>query len=178
MEVLLTESFFFCFYRLIPIVLAVTGITGILSFCYMSVLDVDNEDVTGFSLINIGGRTLTSIFRESLFYLIILVFVALVLYSIIFAWSINAREEPPSEKEFIESLYCRDQVADPITSKTNLIGASHNEIEMIFGKADRKTDIGEQHKGITELGAEYIIKVVFLPVVDRVVWYESALFVG
>lgn len=178
MEALLMESFFFCFYRLIPVVLTITSITGILIFCYMRV-DVDQEKITGSYLVNMGGRTLAFIFREGLYYSILLISVAFILYSTIFAWSIKARIKLPSEREYLESLHNRDiQVVDPISSKTNLIGATHDEVDTIFGKADRNAGICEQYKGVTDWGKEYRIKVVFFPVINRVAWYESELFVG
>ena len=179
MEILFTESFFFCFYRIIPAILAITVIAGILSFCYQRVLTVCQEDVTEFSLVNLAGKTLRFIFREGLFYSIILISATIVLYSIIFAWSIRARKELPSEKEYLVSLYNRDlQAVDPISSKTNLIGATHSEVDMIFGKEDRTIGVYELYKGITDLGTEYRIKVVFVPIINRVVWYESELWVG
>lgn len=124
-----------------------------------------------------GDRMLSFFFMACIRHFIYLCLTTLIIYSIFFVWSIKTRKELPSEKEYFQSNM-NTVGLDPITSKKNLIGAARFEVEEIFGHADHIYWIYEQYEGITDFENEYRVKVVYLPYIGRVVWYETELLVG
>lgn len=84
----------------------------------------------------------------------------------------------PSKAEYLTELTNRSAYEDrPISRPANLIGAAKREVVNAFGNADKKQWISEQYEGVSS-GRHYRIIVLYIPVLDRVFWYEAELEAG
>lgn len=174
MEKVLIDTFF-CLCMIIPITLFITAATGILRSLYSRptetvAIALDRTPRT--------GNLLAFLVREGRLFFASSMVAACLLYSAIFAWSIRTRGDLPPKAEYLAEVSNRSAYEDrPISRPANLIGAAKREVVNAFGSADKKQWISEQYEGVSA-GRHYRITVLYIPVLDRVFWYESELEAG
>ena len=174
MEEVLIDTFL-CLCMIIPVTLLITAATGILKSLYTRF--TKTKDTAG-SRTPLTGSILAFLFREGRLFFASSMVVACLLYSAIFAWSIRTRGDLPPKIEYLTEVSNRSAYEDrPISRPANLIGAAKREIGNAFGSADKKQWISEQYEGVSS-GRHYRITVLYIPVLDRVFWYESELEAG
>lgn len=118
------------------------------------------------------------LFHEWIRIVIILVLLAAILYSLIFAYSLYMWKGMLPEQEFEQALTDRLEYNDnPLSRPTNLISVRKEEIECAFGDAVRD-DLIKEYNGMREDRREYCIRVLYLPVIERVFWYEIRIYIG
>ena len=175
MEAVLVDIFF-CLCMIIPVTLFITAATGTIRSLYTR--HTKTEDTAG-DRTPLTGSILAFLFREGKLLLVSCMVTACLLYSVIFVWSISARGDLPPQAEYLTELSNRSAYEDrPISKPANLIGASKRDVVNSFGNADERKGIFEQYEGESSTGKQYRIKVFYIPVVDRVFWYESEFEVG
>ena len=174
MEEVLIDTFL-CLCMIIPVTLLITVATGILRSLYTRF--TKTKDTAG-SRTPLTGSILAFLFREGRLFFASCMVAACLLYSAIFAWSIRTRGDLPPIAEYLAEVSNRSAYEDrPISRPANLIGAAKREVVNAFGSADKKQWISEQYEGVSS-GRHYRITVLYIPVLDRVFWYESELEAG
>ena len=174
MEEVLIDTFL-CLCMIIPVTLLITVATGILRSLYTRF--TKTKDTAG-SRTPLTGSILAFLFREGRLFFASCMVAACLLYSAIFAWSIRTRGDLPPKAEYLTEVSSRSVYEGrPISRPANLIGAAKREIGNAFGSADKKQWISEQYEGVSS-GRHYRIKILYIPVLERVFWYESELEVG
>ena len=179
MEVIILKVFSFCNHKLVPFVLFITVIAGLFSLIYAMVLRLLRKKAFKSSFLRQVGKELNFLARKGVYYSFVFVALTFVLYTVIFTWSIAARRTVPTESEYVEALYSRsDWEQKPISTKMNLIGDTHDQINTIFGEARRKDGNRETYKGVIDDEKDYEVTLVFLPGLNRVIWYMAGFRVG
>lgn len=175
MEKIITKMFSICFRRLLPFALVATVIAGLLSLLYAMILKLLRKKTFKSSVLRQAGKELNYLTRKGMHYTIVLVALTIFLYAVFFTWSIVARRVVPTEAEYVESLHSiTDWEHKPISSKMNLTGATHEEINKIFGEASRIRGNREVYKGTIDGENDYEVILIFLPGLERVFWYTAS----
>lgn len=178
MEAMLVDIYVICLYRLVPIFLIITLIAGVLKYLHSRIVGA-GAGTSGDTSLHPVGRGLSFVFKEGLHEVVILLTISLVLYTVIFAWSIKARKRMPTEFEYWQAAMEHDLHDDtPISATTNLLGASREEIDSVFGDVDRKSGLMEMYDGVTASGNNYCVKIVYLPIANRAIWVETEREIG
>ena len=129
-------------------------------------------------ILNSVSKTLKWLFHEWIRIILLVAFLATILYSLIFVYSMCKWKGMNQKQEYEQALTDSSEYNHlPLSRPTNLIGAQRDEIEYEFGIAEREGFI-RKYGGIREDGREYCIRVFYLPVVERVLWYETLIYIG
>ena len=188
-EVLLVEAFDILFYKTMIPVLMITAVAGALTGAVVLVANRD-QNVRGTNpladiaveqnacILNSVSKTLKWLFHEWIRIILLVAFLATILYSLIFVYSMCKWKGMLPKQEYEQALTDSSEYNHlPLSRPTNLIGAQRDEIEYEFGIAEREGFI-RKYGGIREDGREYCIRVFYLPVVERVLWYETLIYIG
>lgn len=188
-EVLLVEAFDILFYKTMIPVLMITAVAGALTGVALLVANRNKKGTAANSQADIAveqstcilysvSKKLKWIFHEWIRIIFLVAFLATILYSLIFAYSMCTWKGMLPKHEYEQALTDLSEYNDlPLSRPTNLIGAQRDEIEYEFGNAEREGFI-RRYSGIRKDGREYCIRVFYLPIVERVFWYETLIYVG
>ena len=164
----------------------VTAVIAVVAFLFKCIaafkkngMKGTESDETGSSLLCKMNEILQELFREAIAATVLIGVVAVLFNGVIFAYSLRAGNTKLTAEGYIHAVLERRLNDDtPISGRTNLNGVTKSEMEDAFGKNGKESVLFECFQGVTESGREYRIKVVYMPIIWRVIWYETEIVVG
>lgn len=183
-EVAIVNMFVLLFYRILIPALVLTATIGALTGVFILVARKSNMEqrpdcptIQAPALYE-ASTALKWLFRKWGVISLTIMLLTAIIYGAIFDYSIRVWNGMPPKQEFEQTLITRFEYRNtPLSCPNNLIGVQKSEIEDVLGTADQQGII-KRYDGVRQDGTEYYIKIVYLPIVQRVVWYETAVVIG
>ena len=183
-EVVIVNMFVLLFYRILIPALVLTAAIGALTGVFILVARKSNMEqkpdcpTVQAPLLYEASTALKWLFHKWIAISLTIMLSTAIIYGTIFGYSIRVWNGMPPKQKFEQSLITRFEYRNiPLSCPTNLIGVKKSEIEDVLGTADQQGFI-KKYDGVRKDGTEYCVRVVYLPIVQRVVWYETAVVIG
>lgn len=183
-EIVIVNVFILLFYRILIPALVLATTIGALTSAFVLVARKSNMEQkpdypTGqIPVLYKASTALKWLFHKCVAISLTIMLLTVIIYGTIFGYSICVWSGMPPKQEFEQALITRFEYRNiPLSCPTNLIGVHKREIEDVLGTADQEGFIN-RYDGFRQDGREYYIRIVYLPIVERVVWYETAVVIG